>query len=145
VVPQVRRDAALKAINHSVGEGMNRDEMVTMRSRSYCTELVEQPVMTDLVLKTPIWELVQSAIGAGKIRQPTGSQIALRFPGLQDPPGAVGAHLDGMHSPPHNGVPEGKILNFTMLVVVLLADVPKSFSGNFFGVPRNTSSVRTVF
>ena len=144
VVPKVRINAALKAINHSVGEGMDRDEMVTMRSRSYCTELTSEPVMTNLVLGTPVWELAQSAIGHDRINKPTGSQIALRFPGLQDPPGAVGAHLDGMHSP-HNGVPEGKILNFTMLVVVLLADVPEPYSGNFSAYPGTHHQYENYF
>src|SRR5207302_1479359 len=39
VVPRVMVDAALRAINHSVGEGMNADEMVRMRAQTYCREL----------------------------------------------------------------------------------------------------------
>ena len=39
VVPQVMVDAALRAINSGVGEGMNADDMVTFRSRSYCPGL----------------------------------------------------------------------------------------------------------
>jgi len=35
VVPPVMIDAALRAINHSVGQGMNVDEMPIFRSQSY--------------------------------------------------------------------------------------------------------------
>src|SRR5205085_11018524 len=63
--------------------------------------------------------------------KPVGSgQIALRFPGLADPPPPPKPHLDGMHSP-NNGVPEGTIQNFTMLVGVLLSDLTGPYAGNF--------------
>ncbi|MCZ6681339.1 MAG: phytanoyl-CoA dioxygenase family protein [Candidatus Poribacteria bacterium] len=130
VVPRVMVDVALRAINSSVGEGMNPDDMVTFRSRSYCPELQREPVITDLLSKTPAWLLAESAIGAGKIKPATGGQIALRFPTMQDPPRKPGGHLDGMHSP-NNGVPKGVIRNFTMLVGVYLSDVPNPYSGNF--------------
>jgi hypothetical protein len=134
VVPQVMVNAALRAINHSVGEGMNVDDMVTFRARSYCPELQKTPVITDLLNKTPAWELAESAIGAGNIKPVGGGQIALRFPSLQDPPRKPGCHLDGMHSP-HNGVPKGTIQNFTMLVGVYLSDVPAPYCGNFTAWP----------
>ena len=130
VVPQVMVEAALRAINSGVGEGMNADEMVTFRSRSYCPELQGEPVITDLLNRTPAWELAESAIGAGRITRAKGGQIALRFPSMQDPPPKPGGHLDGMHSP-HNGVPKGVIRNFTMLVGVYLSYVPQPYSGNF--------------
>ena len=130
VVPQVMVDAALRAINNGVGEGMNADDMVTFRSRSYCPELQGEPIITDLINRTPAWELAESAIGSGKITRPKGGQIALRFPSMQDPPPKPGGHLDGMHSP-HNGVPKGVIRNFTMLVGVYLSHVPQPYAGNF--------------
>ena len=130
VVPQVMVEAVLRSINNSVGEGMNADEMTTFRSRSYCPELQGSSVITDLLNRTPAWELAESAIGVGKIIRPKGGQIALRFPSVQDPPPKPGGHLDGMHSP-HNGVPKGVIRNFTMLVGVYLSHVPQPYSGNF--------------
>ncbi len=130
VVPRVMVDAALRAINSGVGEGMNVDDMVTFRSRSYCPHLQGQPVITDLLNKTPAWSLAESAIGEGKIHSSRGGQIALRFPSMDDPPRKPGGHLDGMHSP-YNGVPKGVIRNFTMLVGVYLNDVPNPYSGNF--------------
>jgi hypothetical protein len=130
VVPQVMVDAALRAINHSVGEGMNVDDMVRFRSRSFCPELTQETVITDLINRTPAWALAESAIGAGKIRPVGGAQIALRFPGMQDPPPRAKPHLDGMYSPT-NGVPEGTIQNFTALLAVLLSDLPHPHAGNF--------------
>ena len=130
VVPRVMVDAALRAINASVGQGMNVEEMTTFRSQTFCPEITRTPPITDLLNRTPAWELAESAIGPGQI-QPVGyGQIGLRFPGLQDPPGPPRPHLDGMYSP-HNGVPKGTIQNFTMLVAVFLSDVPQPYSGNF--------------
>lgn len=135
VVPQVMVERALHAINHSVGQGMDPAEMQTMRSRSFCPELQQDPVIMDLLLKTPAWSLVESAIGEGKVRVPSAGQVALRFPSMDDPPPAPSPHLDGMYSP-HNGVPKGEIYNFTMLVGVALSDVPQSYAGNFTVWPR---------
>lgn len=129
VVPRVMVDAALRAINHSVGQGMNVEDMTRFRSRSYCPELQSNPVIVDLVNKTPAFELAESVIGQGMLKPVGGGQIALRFPGMQDPPGRPGGHLDGMYSP-HNGVPKGTIQNFTMLLGVMLSDLPNPYSGN---------------
>lgn len=129
VVPRVMVDAAVRAINHSVGEGMPADQIRTMRARSYCRELQGDPVITDLFSATPARAMAESVIGAGKLKPVGGGQIALRFPSLGDPTPPRG-HLDGMHSP-DNGVPEGTISNFTMLVGVLLSDLTEPYAGNF--------------
>lgn len=144
VIPQVMVDNALHAINHSIGEGMDKDDMVTMRSRSYCTELQRESVITDLLNKTPAWSLAESAIGEGKIQPASSGQIALRFPSLNDPPPEPRPHLDGMHSP-HNGVPKGEIRNFTMLLGVALSDVPASYCGNFTVWPKTHTLFQNYF
>src|SRR4051794_2173079 len=130
VVPRVMVDAALRAINHSVGEGMNADEMVRMRAQTYCRELTGTPVIIELFNATPARSLVESAIGLEKIKPIRSGQIALRFPTMQAPPPAARPHLDGMYSPT-NGVPEGTIQNFTALVGILLSDLPSPHAGNF--------------
>jgi hypothetical protein len=129
-VPKVMVDKALQAINHSVGEGMNVEDMPILRSRSYCPDINHTPVISDLLNKTPLWELAESLIGEGKIRPVNGGQIALRFPVMQDPAPKVRPHLDGMHSPT-NGVEKGTIANFTAIIGVLLSDLPNPNSGNF--------------
>jgi hypothetical protein len=130
VVPQAMIGKTLQAINHSVGEGMNKDEMPILRSRSYCPEISGTPIISDLLNATPAWSLAESAVGPGTLNPVGGGQIGLRFPRLQDPPGRLSPHLDGMYSPT-NGVTQGTIQNFTMLVAVFLSDVSQPYSGNF--------------
>lgn len=129
VVPQVMVDAALRAINAALGQGIDPAQVPIFQSRSFCPELQREPVITDLINKTPALALAESAIGAGQIKPVSGGQIALRFPSLADPPPLPRPHLDGMHSP-NNGVPEGTIRNFTMLLGVALSDVTGPFAGN---------------
>lgn len=144
VVPRVMVDAALRAINHSLGEGIDPEQLNTYRSRSFCPELQDQPVITDLLNKTPALALAESAIGAGKIKPVTAGQIALRFPSLQDPPPPPNPHLDGMYTP-YNGVPKGKILSFTMLLGVALSPVTTPFAGNLTVWPGSHHIYRRYF
>ncbi len=130
VVPRVMADAALKAINHSIGQGMPAEEMPKIRAQSFCRELQGDPVIADLFNRTPAFALAESLIGEGHIEPVYGAQIALRFPVKADPPTPPIPHLDGMYTPT-NGVPEGTIQNFTMLVGVLLSDLRETYSGNF--------------
>jgi hypothetical protein len=130
IVPQETVNAALRAINASLGTaGLPPDKLRTYRSQSYCPELQSTPAITDLLHASPLWQLAESAIGVDKIRPVTSGQIALRFPtsGPAHPPGV---HIDGMHTP-DNGVPAGTIWNFTALIGVFLSDVPAPDSGNF--------------
>ena len=130
VVPRIMVDAALKAINTSLGQGIDPVQVPTYRSRLFCPELQGQPVATDLFNRTPARALVESLVGEGNLKPVTGAQIALRFPIAGEPPAQFSCHLDGMYSP-LNGVQEGTISNFTMLAVVLLSDVPEPYMGNF--------------
>jgi hypothetical protein len=125
-------DAALQAINASLGSaGMAPEQLPTFRAQSYTPEVQSTTAITDLLTKTPLWELAESAIGEGKIspRARKAGQVALRFPST-DPPREPHPHIDGMYSP-NNGVPMGEIRNFTALVGVFLSDVPAPYSGNF--------------
>lgn len=129
VVPPAKINAALRAINHSLGEGINPVEIHTYRSRSYCPELQRERVITDLYNKSPAAPLAESLIGEKKIKRIESGQIALRFSTIHDKPSEPHPHLDGMYSP-NNGVPKGRILSFTMLLGVMLSDVSEDFAGN---------------
>lgn len=129
VIPPVMIDAAVRAINASLGQGIDPTQVPIYQSRSFCPELQRDAVITDLINKTPALALAESLIGADKIQPVGAGQIALRFPTLQDPPHPPRPHLDGMHSP-NNGVPAGTIRNFTMLLGVALSDVTTPFAGN---------------
>ncbi len=133
VVPREHVSAALKAINHSLGEGIDPARIKIFRSQSYAPELQRQPVITDLYNASPAREIVESLIGAHKPVE--AGQIALRFPLAGDSAKPPAPHLDGMYTPT-NGVPEGRILSFTMLLGVVLSDVHEAWSGNLTVWPR---------
>lgn len=126
-------DNALRSINASVGDGMNVDEMDIFRAQSFCPELRDTPVIRDLFGKTPLFDIAQNLIGDGNVHFGRG-QIALRFPLPDDfsqrQAPRVGWHLDGV--PTHNnGVAPGALDSFTMLVGILLSDLPSENRGNF--------------
>ncbi len=129
VVPKETVNAALRAINHSLGEGMDPAQLTRFRSQSYCPELQKESVITDLYNATPAKALAESLIGVGRVNPITAGQIALRFPGMQAQPVLGQPHLDGMYSP-SNGVPKGRILSFTMLLGIMLNDVSDDWAGN---------------
>ncbi len=130
IVPRDRVNAALRAINGSLGErGIDPAQLPTLRARSYCPELQGAAEITGLLTGTPLWATAEEAIGAGQVQPITGGQIALRFPG-PGPAAEPHPHIDGMYTPT-NGVPEGTIRNFTALIGVLLSDLPTGDAGNF--------------
>lgn len=131
VVPPAMVDAAVKAINHSLGqEGMDPAQLTKFRAQSYCPEIQSSPAIAGLVNDTPAISLLESVVGEGKLLPMRGAQIALRFPNFADPPKAPGPHIDGMYSPT-NGMKEGEIGTFTALIGVLLSDLPTENAGNF--------------
>jgi hypothetical protein len=137
-VPAVNVHAALRAINESVGDGSGRwlsawellRLLVRRRTRKYCQELMQEPVIMDLIYQTPAWTIAESAIGRGNVRPVSVSQIPLRFPGEELASSPAVPHLDGMHSPT-NGLPKGEVRTFTALVGILLSDLPTPDAGNF--------------
>lgn len=144
VVPRYLVDVALKAINHSLGQGINEADLPKLRSQSYCPELKETDVITDLLNKTPALGLAESLIGPGKVKRVVGGQIGIRFPVMRDPIPSPRPHLDGMPSP-NNGVAPGTLGNFTMLVGVMLNDLPVAGMGNFTVWPGTHRLFETYF
>ena len=58
LVPRARVDAALRAINHSLGEqGLAKDALWTMRAQTFCPELVSAPEILDLYRDSPLRDL----------------------------------------------------------------------------------------
>jgi hypothetical protein len=133
VAPRVMVDAALHAINHSLGqEGMNKEELPVLRSRSYCREIQKEPAITDLLNKTPLFPLVESLVGAGNLLPVSAGQIALRFPNpLYTDAGEPRGHLDGLGTGLNGLDPGSYSRSFSALAVILLSDLPEPDSGNF--------------
>jgi hypothetical protein len=128
--PRHRAADALRAINHSLGEGIDPAQIRKFRIQSYCPELQASPPILDLLYETRLWEAAESLIGSGQIRRVGSGQIALRFPSLESAPRPPSPHLDGLYMP-GNGVPEGEIGSFSMLMAVFLSALPGPDSGNF--------------
>ncbi len=123
---------AMRAINHSIGQGIDLSRVAEYRAKSYCEELREQPVITDLAAASAIPSVCEQLMGEGSVAGVGSGQIALRFP---SPPGteakAPGGHIDGLGTGV-NGIPKGEFRRFfSLLVVMLLDDVTEVNSGNF--------------
>lgn len=143
VIPQKKINICLRAINHSIGRGMNKNDMEEFRSLSFCPELREKPAVLDLLYETPVWSLAESLIGQNKVRLWGSGQIALRFPVMEEP-GKMYPHLDGIYSP-GNKIARGTIQSFTMLVGVFLSDIPNDFWGNFTAWPGSHHTLESYF
>ena len=128
VVPAAPLAAALRAINHSLGQGLPPADLPVFRSRSFCPELQRAPVILDLLRATPAWLLAESLLGEGRVEGVRSGQIALAFPQTEAPE-APYPHLDGLHTPT-NGVPAGEVRSFTLLVGVILSEVTGPGEGN---------------
>jgi hypothetical protein len=125
-VPRERVEAALRAINQSLGsEGMAKEALPGFRARTFTPELTTSPAILDLFGGSALAAVAAVAIGA--VKPPTEGQIALRFPGAG---GAAVPHIDGI-SVPGNGVPPGTLYHFTALAGVFLSDVTEPDRGNF--------------
>src|SRR5687768_13908727 len=97
VIPREKIDAALRAVNAWMGEGMPPDQMEIYSSQSFCPDDRSNPVFLDLFERTPALQLVDAAFGEGMIVRGHRAQIALRFPLPHGTPrSAPGPHLDGI-------------------------------------------------
>ncbi len=134
VIPPVMIDRALRAIHHSLGEGFPPEDAPTYRSRSFCPEITASPPIVDLATASPAWALAESMMGQGQIKAVGAGQIALRFPTMTEPDRVAGPHLDGMYSP-LNGVKQGTIHGFSMLLGVVLRDIDSDYAGNLMVWP----------
>jgi hypothetical protein len=138
-VPKVMIDRVLHAINHSLGEeGMNKEDLPTLRAQSYCKEIRQDPAVTDLLNASPVFSFAEQLIGEGNVSKATGGQIALRFPRpLEADPPPPNGHLDGLGSG-LNGSEKGTYRRrFTALAVILLNQLDEPYCGNFTVWPKS--------
>ncbi len=117
-VPKLMADQARWAINRHMGFRT----LVPGRNPG----LSDQPVITNLFNKSPLWGLCESVVGEGKLFAPRAGNVKLNFPDEEERP-LVRGHLD------LGGKLKDGLLsrNMTLLVVILVHDVPRPFMGNF--------------
>lgn len=129
-VPAERVRAARRAVNSSLAEhGLHPDFLDLYRSQTFTPELTRSSSMLALVHCTPLEEVLESAIGEGLVQPVSSARISLTFPtsGAGDDP--LAPELDGA-VPPSRAYPEGRVENYTALLVVLLNDAAEADSGN---------------
>lgn len=146
-VSRLMVDQALRAINHSLGEeGMNKEDLPTLRSRSYCSEVQKDPAIVDIFNRSPIFPLAESLLGPGNVCETNAGQIALRFPVAQTvEPEPPRGHLDGIGSG-LNGQAKGQYRRgFTGLAVVLLSRLTGDYGGNFTVWPGSHTFFENYF
>jgi hypothetical protein len=127
-------DRAVKAINNSIGNGIDRAELALLRSRSFCPELQSAPQLTALYQESVLKPICEWAIGNVAPGSGSHCQIALRFPDAGDQPKRIGPHVDGTYSE-HNGVKKGSLSSFSALCGVYLRDIVAPNNGNFMVWP----------
>jgi hypothetical protein len=131
VVPRALIEEALREINHRLGLGRTQAMDAYADSRDYWTDDVDAPALMDLLFKSPLWDLASAPVGADKLQRPASTQIALRFPSINNSHGGPASHIDGFYSPKG----DKPISRFTMLVGVLLSDLPEKYMGNLAVYP----------
>ena len=123
---------ARRVINHSLGAGIDRRDVVRINARSFCEELVEDPRLLRLATKPRAWSYVRSLVGDRRVERPQG---------VPDRPALSTARRNAPHvrcsTPgrlPHAVQrPSGRRCRdgFTLLLGVMLSDVDEPLSGNF--------------
>jgi ectoine hydroxylase-related dioxygenase (phytanoyl-CoA dioxygenase family) len=143
LVPRMRFEAALTAINASLGRGLRPEDVPRFRATSFCPELQKSKVILDLFRETPASAAAASLVGGDGLERVTTGQIALSFPTEKDsrPPHP---HLDGLYTP-DNGVPAGSVLSFTMLAGIVLSDVTTPDAGNLVVWPGSHRVLEACF
>lgn len=132
-VPQHLVRAARRAINSSLAaDGLHPDFLPAYAAQSFCPELRRSRAVLDLVEASDLWPMLRSLIAGGGVQRPKSAQIKLAFP---EAPAAsrsgadLKPSLDGV-VPPSLAFPEGRVENYTALLVVCLSDLPAPDSGN---------------
>ena len=146
-VPLNMVHAALRAINHSIGEvGKTGANPNRYQADSHCHELRHTSVLTDVFNRTAVRNLTEDLLGPGNMQLVEEVQIAARFPlasGVEASP--IKGHLDATGTGT-NGTPVGAyVRDFTVIAVVYLVDVTAPYSGNFTVWPRSHIETRDYF
>ena len=146
VVPPRLVGGARRAINHSIGAGIDADELTRFNNQSFCPELTKDPRLLRLATTPVVWSHVRTLLGDRRAVRPRACQIALRFPLPEGTPRVIaGGHIDGYHTP-RNGVPDdGAVRSFTLLLGIMLSDVPAAFGGNFTAWPGTHRRMERYF
>ena len=140
-MPLVTR--ALQAIQADLQTNYNANRQIEYDNRSYCPDLRDTRVIRNLLVKSPIYGLLDEALGMRNLRVGPG-QIAIRRARNHPQPMPPAPHIDGFATG-LNGVPADGIYNHTVLIGVFLTPVRTEFAGNFTVWPGSHYSYERYF
>lgn len=123
VVPAEMVDAARNTINSTIENYLD-----SIQTRAH--ELKTDESLTNLLMATDAFSLIESALGKGKVVPSTNVQCALRFPDHDRKSlNNLRPHIDSFH-PSVNGNP-GSIKPFIAIAGFFLNDIEQDNAGNF--------------
>lgn len=127
VIPQVVPADMVRAARNTVNSTI---ENYLDSIQVHAHELKTDERLTNILLKTDAFSLIESALGKGKVVPSTNVQCALRFPGHDlKSLNNLRPHIDSFH-PSVNGNP-GSIKPFIAIAGFLLNDIDQDNAGNF--------------
>lgn len=128
-VPLTLINAALRRINHDLGVlGHMVDGGVEEGSAKLAGNVSNSEEVLNLFHLSDATKYAEALVGTGKVAPPKGAQIALRFPELGELRGTEW-HTDGMR--------QGKLHPFSLLLGVALSDVRDPLAGNLTVFPES--------
>lgn len=138
VVPLPLVNAVLRRINHDLGipgrmvDGGVEGSAKLAGNVSNCEEVLNLFCLSDAC------KYVEALIGRGKVAPAKGAQVAMRFPELGEPREPLGTewHTDGMR--------QGKLHPFTLLLGIALSDVREPLAGNFTVFPESHRTLQSL-
>ena len=146
-VSQVLINAALRAVNHSIGHvGLGGEDMAHNRSAFFCSELLDAPVILDLFAKSPVMAIAESLMGEGNVLPVQRAKPYPRFPLPvgEDAPAPRG-HLDGIGNG-SNGMAKGEHRRgFTAFAVIFWPIYPSPIAETLRSGPNRTAPLPTIF
>ncbi|GLD93211.1 hypothetical protein PINS_up001803 [Pythium insidiosum] len=138
VVPMKLVNAALRRINHELGIPGRMIDGGVEGSGKLAGNVSNSDDILNLFFLSEAKQYAEALIGPGRVVPPRGAQIAMRFPELGEPRDPVGTewHTDGMR--------QGKLHPFTLLLGVTLSDVHEPLAGNFTVFPGSHRSLHKL-
>ena len=129
ITPKPLVTSALKAIELDLSSNYEPERQLEYDNQSYCPDLRRTPSIMNLLLESPVHNVLDELFGIDKIDCDSG-QIAIRRAHNVPKPTPPTPHIDGFSSG-LNGLEEGKIYNHTVTVGVFLTPTTNEFAGNF--------------
>jgi hypothetical protein len=130
VIPQVVPADMVRAARYAINSAITSHlDSIQVHTR----ELNTDERMTNMLMKTDAFSLIESALGKGKVVPSKNVQAALRFPEHDSKDEKVGVHIDGFY-PPFEGQPVPP-KPFIAIAGFFLNDVDQDDAGNFMVWP----------